>query len=189
MGESPGPFRSGMALTRRRRPATPLLQEPLIADERDQLMDDAVRNLRALFLAGEHFRQVVGEVVGLGTTESQALTYLAVHGETGQSAMARSLGLTSSASTALVDRLERQGVAVRVRHPRDRRRAIVRLTGRGAALVKESRRWLTASLDHVDPDQLAVVSRSLALIADDLVSRTADDHLIEDLQGVAVLPA
>jgi len=152
-------------------------------------MDDAVRNLRALFLAGEHYRQVVGGVVGLGTTESQAITFLAVHGESGQSAMARSLGLTSSASTALVDRLERQGVAVRVRHPRDRRRAIVRLTDRGAALVQESHRWLVSSLRHIEPELLETVSESLALIAADLSTRTPDDHLVDNLDEFHALPA
>ena len=65
--------------------------------------DQAVRSLRMLILAGERYRQVLAEAIGLGTTESQALSYLEVHGESGQSELARDLGLTSSALTALVD--------------------------------------------------------------------------------------
>jgi len=136
-------------------------------------MDVAVRNLRSLILAGEHYRQAVSVAIGLGTTESQALSYLAVHGESGQSVLARDLGLTSSASTSLVDRLERQGVAERVRHPHDRRRLIVRLTDRGRAVVDESYTWLASTLEQVDPDELEHVSSTLAFLAEDLKTRTA----------------
>jgi DNA-binding MarR family transcriptional regulator len=152
-------------------------------------MDVAVRNLRHLILAGEHYRQVVAEAIGLGTTESQALSYLAVHGDSGQSALARDLGLTSSASTALVDRLERQGVAERVRHPRDRRRLIVHLTDRGLQMVGESHRWLAAALEQFPAEELEAVSATLSTIADDLWARTSSEHS-DDWQGVTrALPA
>lgn len=133
--------------------------------------DQAIRNLRMLILAGERYRQVLAEAIGLGTTESQALSYLEVHGSSGQSELARDLGLTSSALTALVDRLERQGVAERVSHPQDRRRSMIRVTEQGAALVTESHDWLDATLDRVDPAHLELVSVSLALIAEDLFAR------------------
>ena len=152
-------------------------------------MELAVRNLRHLILAGEHYRQVVAEAIGLGTTESQALSYLAVHGDSGQSALARDLGLTSSASTALVDRLERQGVAERVRHPRDRRRTIVHLTDRGLQMVAESHRWLAATLEQLPPESLEDVSNALVTIADDLWARTSGDRA-DDWDGVTrALPA
>jgi DNA-binding MarR family transcriptional regulator len=143
-------------------------------------MDQAVLNLRRIILAGEHYRQVVAEAIGLGTTESQTLSYLAVHGSSGQSELARDLGLTSSALTALVDRLERQGVAERVRHPRDRRRTIVTLTDRGNAMVLESHRWLTATLERIDPADLEKVSSSLAVIAEDLSTRSSGDEADAD---------
>ena len=153
-------------------------------------MDQAVLNLRRIILAGEHYRQVVAEAIGLGTTESQALSYLAVHGSSGQSELARDLGLTSSALTALVDRLERQGVAERVRHPRDRRRTIVSVTGRGAAMVSESHRWLAATLERVDSDDLELVSASLALIAADLSTRTSGVVVADDWSDAThALPA
>jgi len=138
-------------------------------------MDQAVCNLRKLILAGERYRQVVAEASGLGTTESQALSYLEVHGSSGQSKLARDLGLTSSALTALVDRLEAQGVAERVPHPQDRRRSMIRVTARGAELVAESHQWLDATLEQIDPANLALVSASLAIIANDLFSRRSGD--------------
>ena len=136
------------------------------------VMAEAVRNLRQMILAGEHYRQVFANAIGLGTTESQALSYLAVHGDSGQTTLARDLGLTSSASTALVDRLERQGVAERVRHARDRRRTIVHLTERGLVMVEESQRWLAETMAQVDEDELESVSASLAFIAETLQQRT-----------------
>ncbi len=150
-------------------------------------MSEAVRNLRYLILAGEHYRQVVAEAIGLGTTESQALSYLAVHGEVGQSALAHDLGLTSSAATALVDRLERQNVAERVRHPKDRRRLIVRLTDRGTVMTSESYRWLSSTLDGIAESDLPLVSAALATIADDLWTRTSGDDEWSDV--TRALPA
>ena len=131
----------------------------------------------------------MAEAIGLGTTESQALSYLAVHGESGQSAMAHDLGLTSSAATGLVDRLERQGVAERVRHPKDRRRVIIRLTGRGLAMVSESHRWLAATLERIGRDDLALVSEALAIVAEDLWTRTSGDQADDWADVTRALPA
>lgn len=134
----------------------------------DEELDDAVRKLRRLILAAEHYRQSVSVSIGLGTTESQAVSSLAVHGERGQSDLARDLQLTSSASTALVDRLERQGVAERIRHPRDRRRTIVRLTERGRQITSESQGCLAHALQLLGPDALPSFASGLAVVADDL---------------------
>lgn len=134
----------------------------------DAELDDAVRNLRRLVLAAEHYRQSVSLAVGLGTTETQAISALALHGERGQSELARDLQLTSSASTALVDRLERQGVAERTRHPHDRRRTIVRLTERGHRIATESQACLGRAIQLLQPELLADFTSGLALVADDL---------------------
>src|SRR3712207_6438591 len=114
-----------------------------------QSVEDAVRNLRALILAGERYRQVLSEYVGLGVTETQAVSYLTVHGDRGQNELAADLGLSSGASTALVDRLEREGIAERYPHPNDRRRTLVRLTSRGHAVVEVGRRWLLAGFQDI----------------------------------------
>jgi DNA-binding MarR family transcriptional regulator len=138
----------------------------------DPAMDEAARNLRALIMAGERYRTAVAGAVGLGTTESQAVSYLAAHGPRGQSELARDLSLTSSAATALVDRLERRGAAERARHPSDRRRTIIRLTERGEWLAAEGQRPLLASLGQVEADDLPKVASWLGAIADELQSRT-----------------
>ena len=61
-------------------------------------LDDAVRGLRAVILAGENYRQLIAQVTGLGVTETQALSYLAVHGDRGQNDLGSDLGLTSGSA-------------------------------------------------------------------------------------------
>ena len=136
----------------------------------EDLLDEAVHNLRLLILAAEHYRQSVSDAIGLGNTESQAVSILALHDERGQSDLARELQLTSSASTALVDRLERQGVAERTAHPRDRRRTNVRLTERGRSIASESERCLAHALQLLDADTLPTFVGGLAVVADDLAA-------------------
>jgi len=138
------------------------------------LIDDAVRSLRAVILAGENYRQVVAQSTGLGTTETQAISYLAVHGSRGQNELMADLGITSGAATALVDRLEKQGVAERYAHPHDRRRALVRLTDEGRAIVTMSRNWLAESFRSFPPDQLPLVTETLRRVAEDLRAASAE---------------
>lgn len=135
-------------------------------------LDDAVRALRAIILAGEHYRQVVAEVTKMGVSETQALSYLAVHGERGQNDLAADLGITSGAATALVDRLERRGVAERLGHPSDRRRVVVRLTEEGRSILAASRVVLAASLRSLPDDELPNLAKALARIAADLRAAT-----------------
>ena len=142
-------------------------------------LDDAVRGLRAVILAGENYRQVIAQVTGLGVTETQALSYLAVHGDRGQNALGSDLGLTSSASTALVDRLERQGVASRYPHPSDRRRVLVRLTDQGEAVLARSRGWLASSFQSFSGEELPQLAAALQRIAADL-RRASEDAAAEE---------
>jgi DNA-binding MarR family transcriptional regulator len=136
--------------------------------------DEAIRSLRALILAGERYRQVLSEYVGLGVTETQAVSYLTVHGDRGQNELAAGLGLSSGAATALVDRLERQGVAERYPHSSDRRRTLVRLTARGHQVAQEGRQWLLAGFRDVPPADLNSLAALLRSIADRLSERSAD---------------
>jgi len=138
----------------------------------DPAMGEALLNLRALVMAAERYRVAAAASVGIGTTESQAISSLAVHGPRGQSDLARDLSLTSSAATALVDRLERHGVAERTRHPNDRRRMLIRLTSRGEELANAGQQTLLASLHTVPAADLPLVSTWLGSIARDLNART-----------------
>jgi DNA-binding MarR family transcriptional regulator len=142
--------------------------------EQNEAAEEAVGSLRALILAAERYRQTISEFVGLGITETQAISYLTVHGDRGQNELAADLGLSSGALTALVDRLERQGIAERYPHPGDRRRTLVRLTARGEAVVQESRQWLLAAFQDVAAADLGFVAGALRSIADRLSAHSAE---------------
>jgi DNA-binding MarR family transcriptional regulator len=144
------------------------------SEQQHDATEEVVRTLRALILSGERYRQVLSDYVGLGVTDTQAVSYLTVYGDRGQNELAADLGLSSSASTALLDRLEREGIAERYPHPSDRRRTLVRLTSRGRAVVEVSRQWLLAGLQDIpaaDHEGVAAVLRS---IADRLSERSAE---------------
>ena len=142
--------------------------------KQDESTEEAIRALRALILAGERYRQVLSDYVSLGITDTQAVSYLTVHGDRGQNELAADLGLSSSASTALVDRLEREGIAERYPHPNDRRRTLVRLTSRGHAVVEVSRQWLLAALHDIPARDHQAVTTTLRSIADRLSQRSAE---------------
>lgn len=142
--------------------------------QQDDATEEAIRSLRALILAGERYRQVLSDYVGLGVTETQAVSYLTVHGDRGQNELAADLGLSSGASTGLVDRLERQGIAERHPHPHDRRRTLVRLTSRGHAVVEVSRQWLLASFEDVPARDRQALAATVRSMAERLSERSAD---------------
>jgi DNA-binding MarR family transcriptional regulator len=136
--------------------------------------EEAIRSLRALILSGERYRQVLSDYVGLGVTDTQAVSYLTVHGDRGQNELAGDLGLSSSASTSLIDRLEREGIAERYPHPNDRRRTLVRLTSRGHAVVEVSHGWLLAGFDDIPLGDHLAVAATLRSIAERLSERSAE---------------
>ncbi|MGX7678337.1 MarR family winged helix-turn-helix transcriptional regulator [Jatrophihabitans sp. DSM 45814] len=128
----------------------------------------ATDGLRELILAAEHYRHVVADDLGVGTTESQAVSYLFVRGPMGQGELGALLALNTSSMTALVDRLERSGIAERQPHPSDRRRFIIRLTASGRQRVTRTSDWLSNAFKSIPPARLAEVTASLHTITDDL---------------------
>jgi DNA-binding MarR family transcriptional regulator len=129
--------------------------------------------LRQLILAGEHYRQVVADHIGLGVTETQAVSHLTMEGDLGHSELAGLLGITTSAATSLVDRLEQHGVAERYHHPSDRRRSLVRLTERGHAVVLDSHRRLTDAFDEIPDEKIGDAVEILSALARGLGRQTA----------------
>jgi DNA-binding MarR family transcriptional regulator len=128
----------------------------------------ATNSLRELILAAEHYRQTASTALELGTSESQAVSYLHVRGAMGQTALGDLLGYNTGTMTALVDRLERRGIAERLKHPTDRRRLIVQLTDHGRATIESTSHWLGHAFNNIAPNRLQDVTSALATIADDL---------------------
>jgi DNA-binding MarR family transcriptional regulator len=68
----------------------------------------------------------VAGLMGIHPTDAVMLTFLKEVGETTAGQLAKVTGLTTGATTAAIDRLERAGWAVRTVDPRDRRKVIVK---------------------------------------------------------------
>lgn len=136
-------------------------------------IDSAASGLREVILAGEQYRHVVADYLGLTISESQAVSYLVSRGAMGQSELGDALGFNTSSTTALVDRLERNNIAERTPHPTDRRRSTVQLSQAGRKTVSAATGWIVHAFDNIDPDTLEDLAATLHTIADDLRARTA----------------
>ncbi|AGZ38985.1 MarR family winged helix-turn-helix transcriptional regulator [Actinoplanes friuliensis] len=74
------------------------------------------------------FHQSAAHAVGLGPTDYQALNLLELRGPQTPGALSAALGLTTGATTRLVDRLVAAGYAERAADPHDRRKVTVTAT-------------------------------------------------------------
>ena len=87
------------------------------------------RALAAVREYGVHltlFRNAMNEWAGLNATDMECLRFLFQKGTATPSELARQTGLTSGATTAMLDRLERAGLIERRPNPDDRRGTLIR---------------------------------------------------------------
>jgi DNA-binding MarR family transcriptional regulator len=110
--------------------------------------------------------------VGVSVSELLALEHLDAGGGAGPSDLAHRLQMSTGSVTALLDRLEASGHAVRAPHPSDRRRVVVSRTAkadevlaREAAPVAAQVRELAASLSAQEREVVGCfLERFLALL-------------------------
>jgi DNA-binding MarR family transcriptional regulator len=140
---------------------------------RSRKHDDALAAMRELILASEAYRNSVANHLGLGVTETQALSNLILTKAMGQTELADALGITTSSVTSLVDRMERSGLVKRQPHPRDRRRTVVQLTKYGAESVERTRTWIVRAFDEIEDERLDEVADVLGSLARNLRASTS----------------
>jgi DNA-binding MarR family transcriptional regulator len=87
-------------------------------------------------LERQRFLAHVARRLGVTRTELDAVDELSQRTGVTPGELGERLSLTSGSVTALLDRLERLGWANRDRHPDDRRKIVVRLTGAGHEIAK-----------------------------------------------------
>jgi len=71
------------------------------------------------------FRNAMSEWAGLNVTDMECLRLLFLKGVAAPSELARQTGLTSGATTAMLDRLEKAGLIERRPNPEDRRGTLI----------------------------------------------------------------
>ena len=139
-----------------------------------QRTEAAVAALRELILAGEQYRLAAAHHLGLTVSESQAISYLMARGPMGQTELGEALGFNTSSTTALVDRLVRNAVAVRVAHPTDRRRSNVQLSASAQRGLAEVQSWMLSAFDKIKPADLPALAESLLVLAESLHARATE---------------
>jgi DNA-binding MarR family transcriptional regulator len=129
--------------------------------------------LDELIRAAASVEPAVARRAGLSTSELQALRYL-FDGSRGPVELSHLLGVTSAASSGVVDRLAARGHVRRRRHPADGRRTQVEITGSGRQALDSLLEPMQARLADVDAslgaDERAAVGRYLTRVTEVLRS-------------------
>ncbi|MBN9176546.1 MAG: MarR family transcriptional regulator [Microbacterium sp.] len=145
------------------------------ASESTEDVRTALARVRA---AEAEMHQRIRATTSLGENELRILQLLLTRRRDGfdvkPSEISRHLGISSASTTALIDRLERQGSVERRTHPTDRRSILIAPTDRA---VDEVADVVDAFADRVGRaiDALSVAERAVVIGFLDAVTEAADD--------------
>jgi DNA-binding MarR family transcriptional regulator len=137
--------------------------------------------LRRLALQRERWLGSLCRRLDVSRSDVSALDALEQLGPRTPSELGELLSLTSASVTALVDRLERQGWAIRDSHPGDRRKVVVTLT---ASAHETSAREFQPYLDAIDKAvaRLAPADRTVVVaFLDDLAGGITSADLVSSV--------
>lgn len=100
------------------------------AGEHHERAIQVMRELRALSTVQDRLDQYAAQQLGLNRTDLRALDLIGQKDGISPTALATALGMSTGATSAVLDRLEADGYARREPDPRHRRRTLVRTTAR-----------------------------------------------------------
>jgi len=116
------------------------------------------------------FHLAAADAVGLGATDYQASSILDIDGPMTTGDLAHRLGLSTSATTRLVDRMEAAGYLRRRLDPADRRRVMIEHTPQRPPRLAEILETVTApigaAMQALNPEQLEGVGLYLKAAED-----------------------
>lgn len=92
------------------------------------LVEQVIRGAREFSIGTVLFHQAVGQLLGVNVTDMKCLDMMILKGSVSPTELAEHTGLSSGATTAMIDRLEKAGLVERHPHPRDRRGTTLVLT-------------------------------------------------------------
>ena len=132
-------------------------------------VDDTTLAVRRLIGAAQDLTVRTAHHLAMNLSDMTAIMTLSEHGPMGVAELARRLGVSSPATTVLVDRLERAGHVERVRDTVDRRRVRITDTAQGRAATLQA--WLPA-IGRID-EVCRSLSASEQVFARELLERLA----------------
>jgi DNA-binding MarR family transcriptional regulator len=125
-----------------------------------QLIEEVASAMRGLQRAVDRYDELVASHLGINRSDLRCLDLLHESGTMTAGQLAAGSGLTSGATTRMLDRLERIGYVRRLTDTGDRRRVLVELTPRARKLAAEfygSFEHAGAGLSRYRPNQLALL--------------------------------
>jgi DNA-binding MarR family transcriptional regulator len=102
-----------------------------------RLAETVMKELRALSTAQDRLDQYAMHQFGINRTDLRALDLIGQAGAISPTALAAALGMSTGATSAVLNRLEAAGYARREPDPDHRRRTLVRQTPRAEELAEE----------------------------------------------------
>ena len=137
---------------------------------RGHLAETVMRELRALSTAQDRLDQYAMHRFGINRTDLRALDLIGQAGVISPTALAVALGMSTGATSAVLDRLETAGYASREPDPAHRRRTLVRQTARAEELGEEI---FAPVITGTVTDALAYPDAALVSIAEFLAAHRA----------------
>ncbi len=123
------------------------------------------------------FRNAIGRKLGLSVADNECMSFLTIrNGVASPTAIARYTGLTTGATTAMLDRLERAGFIGRKPNPQDRRGVLVEVNKRWAEtawpLVRNIQQAHSELIDSYSEKELEVIANFLTRFTDNVIEHT-----------------
>lgn len=147
-------------------------------------LSQALQHLIQTFMH-QSMHKVITYVKTRGLSMSQMGTLLLLHRQEScaVSDIGEYLGITSAASSQLLNRLVEEGWVKRSEDPDDRRHKLLELTPAGREMVRESmeirQSWIVSLVDTLTPSEQAEVEKSIRLLLSK-VDQMEDERIIED---------
>jgi DNA-binding MarR family transcriptional regulator len=137
--------------------------------ERVERMDALSLALRELWLGSDQLRRSMAKSLSVGVSELAVMGNLHKDGRLTPREIGDRLGITTGSTTAVLDRIEREGFVVRAPNPDDRRSVHVLLTPKGetamAWVVDELDKQLIDVQPKLSSDELEQLASGLSVLA------------------------
>lgn len=134
-----------------------------MSNDKKDLEKRVIMGVRTYGISAVLFRHAIGELLGVNVTDMECLGILFHKEVATPSELATYTGLSSGATTAMLDRLERSGLIERRPNPRDRRGTLIVIVPQAAKEVAP----LFASSRKAQDELVASYSeKELELLAD-----------------------
>jgi DNA-binding MarR family transcriptional regulator len=137
---------------------------------REEVIEGGGKVFRAYQTSNDNFDQAIADHLGMNRTDMRCIDLIDQAGGMTAGELARAAGLTSGAVTAVIDRLEKAGMARRVADPSDRRRVRIEVTPKlwelTAPLMMPFLEESQAILDDYSTEELARFTDFLQRVID-----------------------